>query len=83
MKYLILIGVVFAVIWWIKLSRPSSRAQRESSDDSPQTMVACAQCGVHLPEQDAVHAGSARYCSHAQGRLAADLCAVDAEESGL
>lgn len=69
MKYLILIGVVFAVIWWIKLSRPSSRAQRESSDDSPQTMVACAQCGVHLPEQDAVHAGSARYCSQAHRAL--------------
>jgi uncharacterized protein len=68
-KYLILIGVVFAVIWWIKLSRPSSRAQRESSDDSPQTMVACAQCGVHLPEQDAVHAGSARYCSQAHRAL--------------
>jgi uncharacterized protein len=70
-KYLILIGVVFAVIWWIKSSRPDPKTDRQkgSSTDAPQQMVVCAHCGVHLPEQDAVFSANASYCSQAHRSL--------------
>jgi len=68
-KYLVLIGVVFAVIWLIKLSRPISSGQRDPSPESSQPMVACAYCGVHFPELEAVHAGNNRYCSQAHRDL--------------
>jgi uncharacterized protein len=32
-------------------------------------MVQCAQCGVHLPESESVHAHSHFYCSEAHSKL--------------
>lgn len=74
MKYLILIGIVFAVIWWIKLSRPNKKADRQqgSPNNTPQQMVVCAHCGVHLPEQDAVFSANVSYCSQAHRALKED-----------
>lgn len=63
MKYLVLLGVIFAVIWWLKLSREPSSTQSKSSAHQPQNMVACQHCGLHLPENDAVRSRSGVYCS--------------------
>ena len=71
MKYLILLGVVFGVIWWIKLSRPSSTGDKASaSADQPLNMVRCAHCGLHLPENEAIVSRNATYCSDAHRALA-------------
>ena len=71
MKYLILLGVVFGVIWWIKLSRPTSASDKSSaSNEHPQNMVRCAHCGLHLPENEAIQSRNAVYCSDAHRALA-------------
>jgi uncharacterized protein len=71
MKYLILLGIVFGVIWWIKLSRPAKpTASSGSSDHGPQPMVRCAQCDLHLPQKEAVISGDTHYCSEAHRQLA-------------
>ncbi|MSQ64774.1 MAG: hypothetical protein EXR37_00220 [Limnohabitans sp.] len=71
MKYLILLGVVFAVIWWIKLSRPATPADKTSTaTDGPQNMVRCAHCGLHLPDNEAVLSRNTAYCSEAHRVLA-------------
>lgn len=71
MKYLILIGVVFGVIWWIKLSRPAKPSgSAGGSDNGPQPMVRCAHCGLHLPQNEAIASNSAVYCSDAHRDLA-------------
>ena len=71
MKYLILLGVVFGVIWWIKLSRPTSASNKSSAaHDQPLNMVRCAHCGLHLPENEAIQSRNAVYCSDAHRALA-------------
>ena len=71
MKYLILLGVVFGVIWWIKLNRASSSQDRASGTNAkPLNMVQCAHCGLHLPENEAIQSRQAVYCSDAHRALA-------------
>lgn len=64
MKYLVLLVVlVLAYGWW--------RSQRQAAATStpprrppptPQDMVACAHCGVHLPRTEALTSGPRSYC---------------------
>ena len=66
MKYLILLVMVLGGIWWIRQQRPQHTETKKSRQpSSPQTMVTCAQCGVHLPESDAVRGLKGVYCSEA------------------
>lgn len=70
MKYLLL-AVVLYVLW-----RGWKQRQAESLKPPPvasrpvESMVLCAQCGLHLPEGDAVKGGALFYCCEAH-RLAA------------
>ncbi|AIS19522.1 PP0621 family protein [Pseudomonas rhizosphaerae] len=57
------IAIVFAAIWlWRKFKTPA-RARREDNKPASLTMVRCAQCGVHLPEDSALRRDSHWYCS--------------------
>ena len=71
MKYLLLIAVVVAVFWLMGARRRSvSTAPRERGGPaSPQSIEACAHCGVHLPRAEMVAGAHGRYCSEAH-RLA-------------
>jgi len=64
MKYLILLGLIFAVIMWFKFSRPN-RSNQDTSEipSQPEHMVRCAHCAVHLPEHEAITSRQAAYCS--------------------
>jgi uncharacterized protein len=57
-KFLLLIAIVFAVIWFLRGARLSSRredaAARPASPPAPQDMVECPVCRVHLPRADAL-----------------------------
>lgn len=78
MKYLLVL-IVVVVGAWMLLSRtrrrvdpprPTPKAEGHSQPAEgrgrPDTMVACAHCGVHLPQPDAVADGAGRpYCSDA------------------
>jgi uncharacterized protein len=61
MKYLLLLGLVMGVIWWIKLSR-NIDVDQQAANDKPQSMVRCMHCGLHLPSDEAHHAHSGVYC---------------------
>jgi uncharacterized protein len=83
-KVLLVLGIlVVALAWWTLARRRQSgdrgnraagdRATRRPGADrrgAPATMLACAHCGVHLPQSDALFdAGGRPYCGEAH-RLA-------------
>lgn len=78
MKYLLVFVVVIGVLWLMSVQRRMSRdderedagsARAAPPPDAPPRppavvpIVACARCGVHLPEPEAVRDGEAAYCS--------------------
>jgi uncharacterized protein len=75
MKYLLLLLVVLAALAWLSIGRrrrngtpPEGRGARR--EPVAPTMIACAHCGVHLPQPDALFDAAGRpYCSDAH-RLA-------------
>jgi uncharacterized protein len=69
MKYIVLLLMVLAGIWWIRKQRPNHTDTPPGQAGGPQTMVSCVQCGVHLPENDAVHGKKGVYCSEAHRQL--------------
>ncbi|GAA4418399.1 PP0621 family protein [Acidovorax lacteus] len=74
MKYLVLllvIGVAVA-LWSSQRRRQAPAAQRRpAAPPSPQDMVACAHCGVHLPRSDALLLGNHSFCCEEHRRLGA------------
>lgn len=65
MKYLIVVVVVAGLFWWL-LARPRKASARSRKAATPTVaFVACAHCGVHLPDSDAVMDGQKAYCSEA------------------
>lgn len=75
-RVLLLLGLVLALMWWFGKGR-----RRQSLDDAPpppapaqgatpQAMVRCAHCGLHLPQADALADADGRpYCSQAHRLL--------------
>lgn len=66
MKYLLLLAFL-GIVWWVWKKRvvepPKPPAARP--DAKAETMVACAHCGLLLPESDSLVAGAAFYCCEA------------------
>jgi uncharacterized protein len=73
MKILLLLALVFGVLWLLKGRNRGSQAPeaaKPSAPTKPQAMLACAHCGVHLPQADVVADAAGRpYCGEAH-RLA-------------
>lgn len=72
MKYLLVLAVIVLVLLWLTRSRASAskaRSDQAAAPRSPEAMVSCAHCGVHLPRGDAVTGAQGLYCSEAH-RLA-------------
>lgn len=74
-KLLIVVGVLAVAVWWF-WGRRSGRGQDDArrpppvSPRLPQTIQACAHCGVHVPEGEAVQDEAGRtYCGDAHRRL--------------
>lgn len=71
MKYAVVILVVLLGVWLWRKNRsedsddvPAKPQRKEGAGNStPQIMVSCAVCGVHLPQSDAVLGKSLHYCS--------------------
>ncbi|MCZ8112518.1 MAG: PP0621 family protein [Betaproteobacteria bacterium] len=78
MKFVVLLLVLVGALAWLAVSRrrrPPGGAdeppRRGSADGnvSPQVMVSCAHCGVHLPQADALFDPAGRpYCGEAHRR---------------
>ncbi len=63
LKLVIFLGVAFAAVWWFAKGRALSKKMRAKDETpaapaaesaAPATIVACAHCGVHLPQSDAL-----------------------------
>ncbi len=74
MGQLIRILIILAGLWLIlHFVRRALRRHRRHEHDTlpgPARMVACALCGTHIPESEAVRAGSRVYCSEEHRRSA-------------
>ncbi len=67
MKYLVLVAVIFAVIWFMRggrhIASGAKGPARTASPPPPQDMVECPVCHVHLPRADALPGpGGQLYC---------------------
>lgn len=52
------------------LKRSASRPEANKPDQSsPERMVVCAQCGVHLPESEAIETSGRHYCCEEHRRM--------------
>lgn len=72
MKYLVLLLVFFGFAWYWRHNReqtlrekrpPKPKAPDKSA--APQSMLACAHCGTHIPEEEAIVGTKGAYCSQA------------------
>ena len=66
MKFLLVFLVVLVIAWrwrsWREASQLAVKRKKPVVPDAT-TMVACRQCGVHLPSGDAVVGALGSYCS--------------------
>lgn len=72
MKYLVLLVVmVIAIGIWRSRRAPEAAPPRAAAppDALPQDMLACAHCGVHVPQAEALVLGSLAYCCAEHQRL--------------
>jgi len=72
MKYFIVFAVVFLVAWRWRSARSSTiaRTQQRKAQAPPTDMVACRQCGLHLPASEALPGRLGAYCSTAHRQTA-------------
>ena len=69
MKFLIVIAVVVGVLWLLRSLRkphlPPSPKSPEAAAPKNEEMVACVQCGVHLPRSEALPGRGGVFCGEA------------------
>lgn len=65
---LILLAIVVSLIWRNAKQRAADSAKRAARATAPERIVACAFCGVHVPESEAVSDDGRMFCgeSHRQ-----------------
>lgn len=77
MRNLLILILVLAGIWWLRRVLGRSRSDARPKGDAagegaaPERMVACAHCGVHVPESESVRGGGEFYCCEEHRRLGA------------
>ena len=68
MKYLllfILLAVVFYKLTGRRNARPAEQQKKPAAPPAPQSMVSCAQCGLHLPQNEALPGRGGVFCTAA------------------
>lgn len=82
LKYLLVLAVlVVAFLWWQHNRRTQARERAEQAQAqrqrparrppaTPDAMVTCHHCGLHLPASDAVKGSLGYYCGQEHRRLA-------------
>ena len=70
MKFLLLLLIVLAVVWLVRGARrrvepPANPSAPPPASTAAQPIVACAQCGVHLPSAEALPGRGGVFCGEA------------------
>ena len=67
MKFALLILAVLALLWLLRGARQRVRppVQKPGPAASPQPMLTCAQCGLHLPRDEALPGRGGVFCGEA------------------
>lgn len=70
MKFVLLVLAVLALLWLLRRSLRGQRPPRQRRPDAasgtePQAMLSCAQCGLHLPRDEALPGRGGVFCSEA------------------
>lgn len=65
MKFLMLLLAVIVLFWLIRASLRRPPPQPPSARGRPQPMLACQQCGVHLPQDEALPGRGGVFCGEA------------------
>ena len=68
MKTVIFLIAVVLLVWLLKRSftrRPPAAPKRRDPAGTAQPMLACAQCGVHLPRDEALPGRGGVFCGEA------------------
>ena len=72
MKFILVLAVLLVAFWIWRNNRLGDRDEpRSAAPRRPQTpavMVACSQCGTHLPETEAIGGSNGVYCCHEHRR---------------
>jgi uncharacterized protein len=68
MKILLFIVSVLLIWWILRLLRGPSASMAGKSGPRVENMVACARCGLHIPENEAVSRQGRFYCSEEHAR---------------
>ncbi len=63
MKVLLVLVACYVLVWLLRRSFRSRSRPPPGSPKAPQTMLACAQCGVHLPSDEALPGRGGVFCS--------------------
>ena len=69
-KIILFLVIAFVVYALIKGAGRTAK-RRENGARQPESMVACAQCGVNLPRSEALEAAGRYFCSEEHRRLGA------------
>jgi uncharacterized protein len=77
-KFIVLLVVVFLIVWLVRGGRPgrspsapttppppTSADTADNAVAAPDTIVACAHCGLHLPRADALPGRGGVFCGEA------------------
>lgn len=67
MKFLVVLAVVVGVLWLMRSLRKPRQPPAPAKPPAAQNeeMVACAQCGVHLPRSEALPGRGGVFCGEA------------------
>ena len=68
MKFVLLLLAVFVLLWMLRGSLRSKRpppVAKPGPPAEPQAMLKCAQCGLHLPRDEALPGRGGVFCSEA------------------
>ena len=79
MRNLLLFVLIMFAVWWVRRAlrkpgnsggtRSASRDRGPRALDEPEPIVACAHCGVHVPESEGVRSSDAFFCCDEHRRL--------------
>ena len=72
MKALVILLTILAGVWLVKRSmkrRQDAAAPQRAGAPRQLPMLACAHCGIHIPQAEALMLGSEAYCCAEHQRL--------------